>query len=124
MLGASFIPYSPCWLLAQNRREEAFKIVCNLHATKTDTQNLKAREEFYLIEKQYELDASLTNHSFELFRTAPNRKRAFMGFLLMFGNQFLGVYVIANYGVLIYASLGEGGRTPLLLNAIWTTVTM
>jgi hypothetical protein len=47
-----------------------------------------------------------------------------MGVLLMFGNQFLGVYVIANYGVLIYAQLGQGGKIPLLLNACWTTLTV
>jgi hypothetical protein len=124
LLGQKFVPYSPRWLLSQGRSEEAFKIVCNLHRTKADTQNLRAREEFYLIEKQYEMDASLPKGMFELFKTKPNRKRALVGFLLMFGNQFLGVYVIANYGVLIYASLGEGGHTPLLLNAVWTTITM
>jgi hypothetical protein len=47
-----------------------------------------------------------------------------MGFLLMFGNQLLGVYVMANYGVLIYAQLGQGSSMSLLLNACWTTVTM
>lgn len=124
VIGQKFVPYSPRWLLSQSRRKEAFQIVCNLHRTKNDTQNIRAREEFYLIEKQYEMDASLPNRRFELFRTVPNRKRAFMGFLLMFGNQFLGVYVMANYGVLIYAQLGEGGSIPLLLNACWTTITM
>ena len=34
------------------------------------------------------------------------------------------VYVLANYGVLIYASLGLSGSTPLLLNACWTTFTL
>lgn len=64
--------------------------MCNLHKTKADPENIKAREEFYLIEKQYELDASLPTGLVELFRTKPNRKRALTAFLLMFGNQFLG----------------------------------
>jgi MFS family permease len=32
--------------------------------------------------------------------------------------------VLANYGVLIYASLGLTGTIPLLLNACWTTLTI
>jgi hypothetical protein len=124
LLGWKFVPYSPRWLLSTGRRDEAFEIVRNLHKSKADKHDLRAREEFYLIEKQYDLDAGLPRGWFELFRTKPNRKRALMGVLLMFGNQFLGVYVIANYGVLIYAQLGQGGKVPLLLNACWTTVTM
>lgn len=124
LLGQRFVPYSPRWLLSQGRREEAFKIVCSLHKTKADPRQVRAREEFHLIEKQFEMDAALPNRPFELFRTAPNRKRALTGFLLMFGNQLLGVYVMANYGVLIYGQLGQGSSMSLLLNACWTTVTM
>jgi hypothetical protein len=29
----------------------------------------------------------------DIFKTAPNRKRAWVGFSLMFGNQFTGVLV-------------------------------
>lgn len=77
------------------------------------------------MEKQYEADKKLSLHrSFEIFRTKANRKRALISALLMIGDQFLGVYVLANYGVLIYTSLGLSGTTPLLLNACWTTLTI
>ncbi|KAJ5109985.1 hypothetical protein N7532_002630 [Penicillium argentinense] len=99
LLGQKFVPFSPRWLLSQGRRDEAFHVVSSLHKTKADPDNRSAHEEFFLIEKQYELDASHADQSFELFRTAPNRKRALMG-------------------------LGVGNSISLLLNAVWTSVTM
>ena len=42
----------------------------------------------------------------------------------MWGDQFLGVYVMTNYGVIIYSNLGVTGSIPLLLNACWNSFTM
>jgi MFS family permease len=61
---------------------------------------------------------------FEIFRTAPNRRRSLIAAIMMWGDQFLGIFVLTNYGVLIYASLGLQGFRPLLLNACWTTFTI
>lgn len=124
LAGSSLIPFSPRWLLQQGRRDEAFAIVKRLHKTPDDVQDARARQEFFLIEKQYEHDKSINMRTFEIFRTGPNRRRAFVAFLLMWGDQFLGVFVMANYGVLIYESLGLGGSIPLLLNACWTSFTL
>ncbi|KAF2651490.1 MFS transporter [Lophiostoma macrostomum CBS 122681] len=124
LAGWKLIPFSPRWLLQQDRREEALEIVKRLHQTPQDPHHVKAREEFFLIEKQYELDRTMQVRPFELFRTGPNRRRALVGFLLMWGDQFLGIFVMTNYGVLIYGSLGLTGFVPLLLNACWTTFTI
>lgn len=77
LAGSPWIPYSPRWLMQQDRREEALSILERLHATPVDAQHLKARREFDLIDEQYKLDQALSlGRSFELFRTSPNRRRA------------------------------------------------
>ena len=96
------------------------------------------------MKKQVELDRQIkeTTSRFELFKTAPNRRRALVGFMLMWNNQFTGVLIvgslltpslyhykltgyeqIANYGVILYIALGMGGYMPLLLSALWVTST-
>ena len=124
LAGSKMVPFSPRWLLSKGRRHEAFDVVKRLHATPGDPNHTKARQEFYLIEKQYEADASIPVRTFEIFRTPANRKRSLISFLLLWGDQFLGIFVMTNYGVLIYASLGLTGHTPLLLNALWTSFTI
>ncbi|KAK3722527.1 hypothetical protein LTR37_002519 [Vermiconidia calcicola] len=124
LAGSAFIPFSPRWLLGQDRRDEAFEIVKRLHAKHDDPNHATARSEFYLMEKQFELDKTFTMRPFEIFRTTPNLRRVFVACLLMWGNQFLGIFVITNYGVLIYTSLGLLTFRPLLLNACWTTFTI
>lgn len=70
-------------IAATSRRDEAFEVVCRLHRTPENLESNKAREELLLMEKQFELDELLNMRPFEIFRTAPNRRRALVSTLMM-----------------------------------------
>ncbi|KAL4773239.1 general substrate transporter [Aspergillus nidulans var. acristatus] len=130
LVGAPFIPESPRWLLANGKGGEALSVLQKLHSTNgySNGDSTKAREEFSLMEKQLELDQSRIEKprwpALTLFSSPANRKRSLIATILMIGNQFLGTFVLTNYGVLIYASLGLTRSIPLLLNACWTSFTL
>jgi hypothetical protein len=83
--------------MAQGRDEEAHQVLIQLHRVKEDPHDTLARKEFYQMKKQVELDRQIKENTsrFELFKTAPNRRRALVGFLLMWNNQFTGVLIVS-----------------------------
>jgi sugar porter (SP) family MFS transporter len=126
LAGIPFIPESPRWLLAQGHREDAQRVLARLHADSSSAASAEYTQMESQLHLQLDTSPSLKPLStgLSLFRTPSNRKRSLIAITLMTGNQFLGSFVLANYGVLIYASLGLTGSVPLLLNACWTSFTL
>lgn len=125
LIGSPWLPYSPRWLMMKNRNDEAHEVLKRLHRTPGDPHNALARKEYYQMKKQVDMDRQIkaTTSRFEIFKTPSNRRRALVGFLLMWNNQFTGVLIIANYGIILYVSLGMTGFIPLLLTSLWVTST-
>ena len=90
LLGSPWLPMTPRWLLQQNRYDEAHDVIRRLHHTPQDPRETIATKEFYQMVQQIKLDQTLRSRggNWEIFATKSNRKRALLGFLLMFGNQF------------------------------------
>jgi len=120
-----WIPESPRWLLTRDRREEAWIIVSRLHGGEMSDENrIFAREEFYQMEKQVQIDASAwaQGGNKQLFTKPSYRKRMWMGFFIQFAAQSTGAQVIYVYIVSLYQNLGLTGGLPLILGAAYVTV--
>lgn len=56
LLGSPLIPESPRWLIANRREQDALVILRKLHFQPSDPEETLAREEFYQVRKQIELE--------------------------------------------------------------------
>ncbi|KAF5591198.1 sugar transporter [Fusarium pseudoanthophilum] len=126
LLGSPWIPRSPRWLMSKGHREEAWSVLVRLRKSVNDPEDLVAKEEYYQIEKQLELDAKkLEAYGGNPWRAVVQkksyRKRMLIGFMTQWGAEFGGPLIINNYAVILYTSLGQTGYMPLLLSALWLT---
>ncbi|KAI1867735.1 uncharacterized protein JN550_006876 [Neoarthrinium moseri] len=126
LVGSRWVPRSPRWLMSKGLTDEAWAVLQRLRKSPSDPEDLVAREEYYQIEKQLQLDAEkLCQYGGSPWKAVINkksyRKRMAIGFLTQWGAEFGGPLIINNYAVILYTSLGQTDYMPLLLSAIWLT---
>jgi MFS family permease len=141
LAGSPWLPQSPRWLVAKGHLPEAQSILERLHSSPEDPYNTFAVAEFDQIVSQIELErrqyserhsgktTTAANKTFlgdlrELFAHAPFRKRAVLGFTLMFGAQCTGVLVINNYQIILFPVLGVSPGLSLGLYSVYLAIAL
>jgi sugar porter (SP) family MFS transporter len=117
LIGSFFVPESPRWLVYNNRREEARRILAKYHAEGDENSALL---EFEMTEIDLSLEAEKmmgTSSWKEWVRTPGNRYRFFLVLVLGFIIQWCGNALISYYISKVLISIGiTDKKTQLLIN--------
>lgn len=115
------MPESPRWLVYNNRREEAQRVLAKYHSEGEEDSELV---QFEMAEIDYTLEeekAQSTGSWMEWFRTRANIRRFCVIVSLGFMIQWCGNALITNYLHLVLNSLGvTNTKTQLVINGCYT----
>ncbi|KAJ9608829.1 hypothetical protein H2200_006600 [Cladophialophora chaetospira] len=110
-----FCPESPRWYIQHGKPEKAFQSFQRLRWT--DMQ--AARDTYYTyigveLERKAHKGKNLFTQFVELFTVPRNRRATWASWIVMFGQQFCGVNVIAYYSTTIFIESGYSTTSALL----------
>ncbi|KAF2503352.1 general substrate transporter [Lophium mytilinum] len=102
-----FVPESPRWYIAHDDIPAARRILTKWHAGGDETSRLVDFEMAEMI-SHIEAERLIASQSsyVDLIRTAPNRKRTFISFVVGFWGTWGGIAVISYYLTLVLKSIG------------------
>ncbi|KAF2492747.1 general substrate transporter [Lophium mytilinum] len=122
LVGIFWLPYSPRWLLEQERDEEALAVIKRLHGN-IGADDSFFRAEFYQMRDQLRFEKSQQSATWgELFTKKTNRKRLILAILVQAFTQLSGINVINYYQTDLYKGLGMHGHTVTLLAGVYGLV--
>lgn len=123
LVGIQFLPYSPRWLLEQNRDDEAREVVYLLHGAKTAEDKADAEQEFLEMQEVIKAEASQRSRSLsDLWATHAMLKRTLVAVGVQVFGQFSGINVINYFGPSMYKALGLSDGQSLLVQGIYGAV--
>lgn len=118
LIGVFWLPYSPRWLLEQERDEEALAVVKRLHGN-IGADDTFFRAEFTQMRDQLRFEKSQQSVGWgDIFKTKSNRKRILLAVLVQAFTQLSGINVINYYQTDLYKGLGITGHTVTLLAGV------
>ncbi|CAH0032611.1 unnamed protein product [Clonostachys rhizophaga] len=120
MVGCIYIPFSPRWLVQQDRIEEAEKVLHKLHGIENESL---ASQELIQIREQLGFERSQGSASWsfalkKMFSKQYLRRTATATFIVAMG-QLSGSQVIQNFQSIFYETVGFTGKTSLLISGIY-----
>lgn len=106
LTGYYFLPESPRWLIANDRKDEAYEILARFHAAGDRSSPLVVREMSEIVDTiELEKEAQGTGWG-ALIATPGNRKRLFIVVCLGTFAQWNGIGVVSYYLALVLNSVG------------------
>lgn len=117
LLGMFLLPFSPRWLIAQGREEEAYAVVQKLHSNIKNEEFTKLEFAEMVEQIKYEKEHYQTRFS-DLWATKAMARRTATGMLVQICCQFTGINVSAYFQPALYRALGLSGPKVLLITGI------
>ncbi|KAE8325834.1 general substrate transporter [Aspergillus sergii] len=119
-VGCCFIPYSPRWLIQEERYEEARAVLIMLQGSERDEDSLS--QELAHIREQIQAEATdVTSFHVACAKLFSRRylHRTLIACFIVVMSQFSGSQVIQNYQTSFYETVGFTGRTSLLISGVY-----